>query len=210
MKRAACPGRSFFAPGAGRPDPKEWTSCCRGFPAGRTPFLEEQGRAWYATRWYGEVSEARGACEEELIRQLAILHRVLEEDRGRRRRFGTGRRKLVERWRDQGAGSGIRQQTEDPRVCLSLEQMLGDHAELLDKAFSFAVRNGAVCGDGRGFLPVTLCHGGFTHNLLKGRDGSGSMGSRPGGQPNAGSRPVFRQFSNSAQGSGILFPPFDL
>ena len=125
LKRAACPGKklSFLHQVLEEARSQGVDVLLPWVPSrGGRPFLEEQGRAWYATRWYGEVSEPREAPAEELIRQLAILHRVLEKTAGGEKAFRyRAEGKLVERWRDQR--ERVREygeQTEDPRVCLSL------------------------------------------------------------------------------------------
>jgi spore coat protein YsxE len=182
-------------------------------PTGKgRPFLEERGRAWYATRWSGGVLDPRDAPAEELIRQLAVLHRLLEKpaDRGKefRYRAGTG---LVERWR------GHRERIQEYRSKLKtrgfaspFEQMLSDHADLLDKAFSFAVRGmERFVETERGIPPrYTLCHGRIhPHNILKGDRGwiwidwdHARVDS-----PVRDLALFFRQFSDPSEGgSGIL------
>lgn len=215
LKRAACPGKklSFLhrvleeARSQGVDVLLPWVPS-----RGGRPFLEEQGRAWYATRWYGEVSEPREAPAEELIRPLAILHRVLEKTAGGEKAFRyRAEGKLVERWRDQR--ERVREyggKLKTRGFASPFEQMLGDHAELLDKAFSFAVRGMERFVETEGGIPprYTLCHGRIhPHNLLKGEQGWKwiDWDHARVDSPTRDLALFFRQFSNSAQGgSGIL------
>ena len=85
------------------------------------------------------------------------------EDRGRREGVSVpGGRELVERWRDKR--ERVREyggKLKTRGFASPFEQMLGDHAELLDKAFSFAVRGMERFVETEGGIPprYTLCHG---------------------------------------------------
>lgn len=148
-----------------------WVSCGKG-----RPFLEEKGRAWYATRWYGEVLDAREAPAEELIRQLAIFHRVFEKpaERGGEFRYRAGR-ELIERWK--GHRERIREygsQLKTREFSSPFDQLLKEQADLLDKAFSFAVRGMERFVDTEKGVPprYTLCHGRIhPNNILRGDRG---------------------------------------
>lgn len=179
LKKASCPAKklSFLHRAMEEARSQGVDAILPWIPSGKgRPFLEEQGSAWYATRWYGEALDLQQADSEELIRQLAIFHRVLEKPAAKNGEFRyRAGKELVERWKDHRAKIQEYRSILQSREFISpFEQMLNDRSDLLDKAISFAIRGMERFIESEKGVPpsYTLCHGRIhPSNILQGEQG---------------------------------------
>ncbi|WP_169713603.1 phosphotransferase [Paludifilum halophilum] len=139
-------------------------------------YVQQGDGVWYALPWYGKAGWNGKVAIDELIRQLARLHRLChtatEDSSEFRRQVDTT---LIDRWKEhQKDVFQYREVALNREFPSPFDRALKGHVSFIDKAFSFAIQGmDKFVNREQGRPPrYTLVHGRLDpRNLLVGEDG---------------------------------------